>query len=150
MPVRCLEWLLSDVTARENSLSSLWSLWNDVAVPSLKTKITTPRLAETRAFYESLFDLRVVEEWNEPDDRGVILQFPDGYREALLEIYDGPGPHDFAGLSLQFRVDNLKSFTASLPTNIIFEGPDRRPWGSTYLYLRDPNEIQVIVYEGGW
>jgi catechol 2,3-dioxygenase-like lactoylglutathione lyase family enzyme len=116
----------------------------------LKTKITTPRLADTRAFYQSLFGLTVVEEWDEPGDRGVILQFPDGHREALLEIYDGPGTRNFVGLSLQFRVGNLESFIASLPAGVSFEGPNRRPWGSTYLYLRDPNDIQVIVYEGGW
>lgn len=117
---------------------------------SLKTKITTPRLADTRAFYESLFGLTVVEEWDEPGDKGVILQFPDGHREALLEIYDGRGTQHFVGLSLQFRVDDVESFIASLPAGVSFEGPDRRPWGSTYVYLRDPNDISVIVYEGGW
>jgi catechol 2,3-dioxygenase-like lactoylglutathione lyase family enzyme len=117
---------------------------------SLKTKITTPRLADTRAFYESLFGLTVVEEWDKPGDKGVILQFPDGHREALLEIYDGQGTQHFVGLSLQFRVDDVESFIASLPAGVSFEGPDRRPWGSTYVYLRDPNDIQVIVYEGGW
>ena len=117
---------------------------------SLKTKITTPRLADTRAFYESLFGLTVVEEWDEPGDKGVILQFPDGHREALLEIYDGQGTQYFVGLSLQFRVDDVESFIASLPAGVSFEGPNRRPWGSTYVYLRDPNDIQVIVYEGGW
>lgn len=116
----------------------------------MKTKITTPRLAETRAFYESLFDLSVVEEWDEPGDRGVILQFPDGHREALLELYDGSGTQDFAGLSLQFRVGSLESFISGLPAGVPFEGPNQRPWGSTYLYMRDPNDIQVIVYEGGW
>ena len=116
----------------------------------MKTKITTPRLADTRAFYESLFGLTVVEEWDEPGDKGVILQFPDGHREALLEIYDGQGTQHFVGLSLQFRVDDVESFIASLPAGVSFEGPDRRPWGSTYVYLRDPNDIQVIVYEGGW
>ncbi|TDI56705.1 MAG: hypothetical protein E2O96_02425 [Acidobacteria bacterium] len=80
----------------------------------------------------------------------MILQFPDGHREALLEIYDGPGTQNFVGLSLQFRVDNLESFIANLPAGVSFQGPDQRPWGSTYLYLRDPNGIQVIVYEGGW
>lgn len=116
----------------------------------MKTKITTSHVAETRAFYESVFGLSVVEEWDEQRDSGVILEFPDGHREALLEIYAGPGDQNFAGLSLQFRVSDLESFVASLPIGTSFEGPNRRPWGSTYLYLRDPNGIQVIVYEGGW
>ena len=116
----------------------------------MKTKITTPVLAETRAFYEGLFGLGLVEEWDEPDDRGVILEFPDGHREALLEIYEGHAVHNFAGLSLQFRVRDVESFAEALPAGISFDGPNRRPWGSMYLYLRDPNDIQVIVYEGGW
>ena len=124
--------------------------WDHASVPTLKTKITTPRLVETREFYESVFSLSLVEEWDEPDDRGVILEFPGGHREALLEIYEGDGPADFAGLSLQFRVGDLQSFAEGLPADLSFEGPHRRPWGSTYLYLRDPNDIQVIVYEGGW
>jgi catechol 2,3-dioxygenase-like lactoylglutathione lyase family enzyme len=119
-------------------------------VASLKTQITTPRLADTQAFYQSVFGLSVVEEWDEPDDKGVILQFPDGHREALLEVYEGSDTQNFVGLSLQFRVDHLESFIASLPAGVLFEGPDHRPWGSTYLYLRDPNDIQVIVYQGGW
>ena len=119
-------------------------------MPALKTKITTRRLAATREFYESLFGLTVVEEWDEPGDKGVILQFPGGQREALLEIYDGNTADKFEGLSLQFRVDDLESFAASLPAGASFEGPTRRPWGSTYLYLRDPNDIQVVVYQGGW
>ena len=117
---------------------------------SLKTQITTPRLADTRAFYQSVFGLSVVEEWDEPDDKGVILQFPDGHREALLEIYERPDTRNFAGLSLHFRVDNLESLIASLPAGVSFQGPDRRPCGSTYLYLRDPNDIEVIVYQGAW
>ncbi len=117
---------------------------------TLKTKITTPHLSATTAFYKAVFGLVAVEEWNEPGDQGVILGFDDGQNEALLEIYDGQGTQHFVGLSLQLRVDDVESFIASLPAGVSFEGPDRRPWGSTYVYLRDPNDIQVIVYEGGW
>ena len=37
-----------------------------------------------------------------------------------------------------------------LPAGVAFEGPTKRPWGSTYVYFEDPNLIRVIVYEGGW
>lgn len=119
-------------------------------MPILKTKITTHLLADTRTFYESVFDMGVVEEWDDDGDTGVILEFSGGHREALLEIYSGDAALDFAGLSLQFRVDALDTFVASLPPGISYEGPSDRPWGSTYLYLRDPNDIMVIIYEGGW
>ena len=127
-----------------------WPAWNDVAVLSMKTKVTTVRLTDTRAFYQSAFGLRVVEEWDEPDDKGVILGLPEGKQEALLEMYEGQVTQDFVDVSLQFRVDDLESFIRSLPDHLSYEGPNPRPWGSRYLYLRDPNGIQVIVYEGGW
>ncbi|MDH3493326.1 MAG: VOC family protein [Acidobacteriota bacterium] len=116
---------------------------------TLKTKISTPRLAETLDFYKTVFGMVVVEEWDAPDDKGVILALGNGRNEAFLEIYDTAVEHDFSGLSLQFKTDDLNAFIRSLPDGIENDGPKLRPWGSTYLYLRDPNKILVIVYEGG-
>lgn len=105
---------------------------------SLKTKTTTTRLAETRKFYITCLGMRVVEEWQEENDVGCILALEHGGREALLEIYEGPQPGDFSGLSLQFRTDDLAG-----------RDPVSRPWSSTYLHLADPNGISVVVSEGG-
>lgn len=116
---------------------------------SLKTKVSTPKLAEMRAFYETVFGMEIVEEWNDPDDKGVILAFQNGRSEAYLEIYDAAESYDFSGVSLQFKVDDLTRFIATLPENVSYEGPKPRPWGSTYLYLRDPENILIIIYEGG-
>ena len=116
---------------------------------SLKTKITTPRLAETRDFYLSHFGMRVAEEWNETGDVGCILELANGGREALLEIYLGEDSGGSAGLSLQFRTEDLAAFKAALPANADVRGPVKRPWGSKYLYLADPNGISVVVFEGG-
>jgi len=115
----------------------------------LKTKITTARLAETADFYITCFGMRLVEEWREENDVGCILALAAGGDEALLEIYEGPQPSDFSALSLQFRTEDLSAFCASLPAGVKARGPTHRPWGSTYLYLKDPNGISVIVYEGG-
>lgn len=116
---------------------------------ALKTKIITPLFGETRDFYVSYLGMHVVEEWREENDVGYILAFPGGRREALLEVYQGPTAAGFAALSLQFRTDDLEGFRALLPNGIEVRGPVERPWGSTYLYLTDPNGISVIVYEGG-
>lgn len=74
---------------------------------------------------------------------------PGGMQETFLEIYYADRSSDFARLSLQFRVGCLDAFVASPPKTISHEEPTARPWGSTYLYIRDPNDIQIIVYEGG-
>lgn len=116
---------------------------------ALKTKITTPRMAETREFYVTCVGMRVVEEWLEANDAGCILVLASDGREALLEIYEGDAVGDYAGLSLQFRTEDLAAFRTLLPSGISVRGPVERPWGSTYLFLTDPNGISVVVFEGG-
>jgi catechol 2,3-dioxygenase-like lactoylglutathione lyase family enzyme len=116
---------------------------------SLKTKIITPRLAETCEFYVICLGMRVVEEWQEAGDVGCILALDSDGREALLELYEGSEVDGFSGLSLQFRTENLSAFRATLPATIECRGPVARPWGSNYLYLTDPNGISVVVFDGG-
>jgi catechol 2,3-dioxygenase-like lactoylglutathione lyase family enzyme len=116
---------------------------------SLKTRITTGRLAETRAFYVLCLGMHVAQEWRDGDDAGCVLTLAGGGRQALLEIYEGPQPDDLSALSLQFGTPDLAGFQASLPPGTGARGPVERPWGSKYLYLTDPNGISVVVYEGG-
>lgn len=122
-------------------------------VASLKTKITTAKLAETRAFYETFFGLVVREAWSDPGDVGVILGFPgagaDAPGAAFLEIYEGDGGHDFSGLSLQFRVPDVAAFAAFVGDRAPTRGPTPRPWGATYFYMTDPNGVAIVVFEGG-
>ena len=115
---------------------------------SLKTKITTSLFQESIDFYRQVFGMRVLEEWDDPDDKGVILGFANGEGEALLEIYYGEGLHEFTSLSLQFKVQDLSKFIDQLPSAVERIGPKPRPWGATYLYLVDPNNIPIVVYEG--
>ena len=116
---------------------------------ALKTKLITPRFGETLAFYAGLPGLFLVEQWDEPGDRGAILGFEGGAGEAFLEIYAGPASMDFSGLSLQFRTDDADDFRNAIADRYGCEGPVDRPWGSRYLYLTDPNGVRIIVYSGG-
>jgi catechol 2,3-dioxygenase-like lactoylglutathione lyase family enzyme len=117
---------------------------------SLKTKIFTMKLNETRVFYERLFNMVTVDEWNDPDDKGVILSFDKDRHEALLEIFHDDEQRHHSGVSLQFRVSDLRKFVADLSAEVAYEGPKQRPWGSNYVYIHDPNDTLLIVYEGGW
>jgi catechol 2,3-dioxygenase-like lactoylglutathione lyase family enzyme len=121
-----------------------------VRLHALKTKIITPRFDETLAFYAGLPGLVLVEQWDEPGDKGAILGFAGGAEEAFLEIYAGPAPNDFAGLSLQFRTEDVDALRAGIEGRYACEGPVDRPWGSRYLYLSDPNGIRIIIYSGGY
>jgi catechol 2,3-dioxygenase-like lactoylglutathione lyase family enzyme len=115
---------------------------------SLKTKIVTARLAETRDWYVELLGLSIIQEWDEPDDRGCILGLSRTSGEALLEISEGEYECNYGGLSLQFRVDDVDLFAASDDCRFPSSVPVDRPWGSRYLSLSDPNGIRVIVYSG--
>ncbi len=120
---------------------------------SLKTQIRTAHFSQTQSFYEVVFGMVVIEEWDETEsggskDKGVILGFPSGKQEAFLEIYASETPQSFDGLSLQFKVESMADFVAGLSLDIKTEGPVTRPWGAAYLYLNDPNNIEVIAYEG--
>lgn len=115
-------------------------------VVSLKTKIVTARLTETRDWYVDLLGLSIVEEWDEPNDKGCILGLSRSSGEALLEIYEGKSSFDYDGLSLQFRVDAVDAFRARDICRFPSSGPVDRSWGSRYLYFSDPNGIRIIVY----
>jgi catechol 2,3-dioxygenase-like lactoylglutathione lyase family enzyme len=115
---------------------------------SLKTRLTTPRYAETVAWYRDLFGMELVEQWDEPGDKGCILALADGSNEALLEICDGPIVAGFSDLSLQFRVDDVGEFKAPEEPRFAARGPVDRPWGSRYLFFTDPNRISVVLFSG--
>ena len=115
---------------------------------SLKTRITTPRLERTRDWYRDLLNLTVIEEWDEPGDKGCILGFGGSRSEALLEIYSGAEVGDFSALSLQFRVENLDLLDIPDEPRFTRRGPEDRPWGSRYLFLTDPNGIMVVIFSG--
>ena len=118
------------------------------ALLSLKTKIVTARLEETRDWYRDLFGLSLLEEWNEPDDSGCILGLRESPGEALLEIHRQPTDSDYSGVGLQFRVDDVDAFAVPDDEGFKPRGPVARPWGSRYLFLDDPNGIAVVVFSG--
>ena len=115
---------------------------------SFKTKIVTSRLDETRDWYLDLLRLQILEEWNEPDDRGCILGLGGSAREALLEVHFGHNQSDLAGLSLQFRVTDIDRFAIPDEPRFARQGSEDRPWGSRYLFLTDPNGISVVIFSG--
>src|SRR5215213_5441 len=115
---------------------------------SLKTRLSTPLLVETRDWYCGLFNLAVSEEWDEPADRGCILGLPGTAAGAYLEIHHCAAPPNFAGISLQFRVDDVAAFAVPDDPRFKHRGPVDRPWGSQYLFFTDPNGVSVVVFSG--
>ena len=115
----------------------------------LKTRIETTRFQECVDFYIQHLGMKVLQSWDHNSDRGAILGFTSAeLGEAFLEIAYNEKPRHFDGLSLQFRVRELDQVVNRLNGVIDFRGPEPRPWGSKYLFLTDPNDISVIIYEG--
>jgi catechol 2,3-dioxygenase-like lactoylglutathione lyase family enzyme len=115
---------------------------------SLKTKLGTPLLEQTRDWYRDLFNLVVLEEWSDAVDRGCILGFAGAADCAYLEISHCEKRHDYTCLSLQFRVEDVGALVVPDEKRFAHRGPVNRPWGSRYLYFSDPNGVSVVVYSG--
>ena len=94
--------------------------------------------------------MHVLEAWDHPDDKGVILGFGAAPHTACLELYAADANTDQAPpmVGIQFKVQDLKAFLSTVPKHITFEGPKDRPWGATYAYFKDPAGIDVVVFDG--
>jgi hypothetical protein len=117
-------------------------------VLGFKTRLSTPLFDQTRNWYRDLFRLEVLEEWDEPAGRGCILGLAGSTDVAFIEINHCEEPHSFAGLSLQFRVDDVDAFVVPDEERFNHRGPIDRPWGSKYLILCDPNGVSVVIFSG--
>ena len=126
-------------------------------VHSLKTKVRSRDLAASRAFYVDLLGLEVVEEWDDPGDRGSIVGFISGggFLEMLavdpehpghLAAFEGPVAND--KIELQIRVDSVDAWAERLAESVEIEGPVSRPWGNRYLWIRDPDGVRIAIFEG--
>ena len=70
--------------------------------------------------------------------------------DGLLQVNRSGMLRNTVNCSLKTRISTPKftDFLAMLSDKLEFEGPAVRPWGATHVYLLDPNDIQVVVYEG--
>ena len=48
---------------------------------------------------------------------------------------------------IQLRTDNVEYWATRLKEKWNARGPVLRPWGSHYLYLRDPDGLHIIIYQ---
>lgn len=147
----CLSRLVAGlaILVATSSCATQKSRQEEPAVAGLKTRIETPFLQDSIDFYTRHLGMTVLESWDDGDDKGAILGLGNSPRgEAFLEIGYAAAPGSYTGVSLQFRVRDLSAVAAGLANHWDFTGPEKRPWGSRYLYLRDPAGVQIIIYEG--
>lgn len=113
---------------------------------ALKVRLETRDLEATVRFYADILGIEVVDRWAEGSDVGVVFALTRADGSAFLEFGEVPEPRE-AGVTVQLRTANLDAFAARVGDRWPVDGPHERPWGSVYAYLRDPNGVELIVYQ---
>ncbi len=120
---------------------------------SLKTVIRTKNFEKAKKFYNEILNLTIVEEYDDGSgSRGCIMGFNKENNNAFIEISEIKSTHSYYQpafdrsldndkVDIQIKTDSIDYWVEKL--NKIWEtrGPIKRPWGSRYLYLRDPDGV---------
>lgn len=126
---------------------------------SLKTVIRTKNFNASKTFYTEILNLGIAESYDDGDgSKGIILRLGPEGSNAFLEISEIKGSHsyyqdafseDFKNdkTDIQLKTDDVHFWAARLKDKWNARGPVLRPWGSYYLYLRDPDGLQIIIYQ---
>lgn len=126
---------------------------------SLKTAIRTKDFEASKAFYTQILNLAIVQEYNDGNgSKGIILRFGSKGSNAFLEISEIKKTHDYFQeafsesiqndkIDLQLRTDDMSFWEKRLKGIWKTRGPVLRPWGSYYFYLKDPDGLQIIIYQ---
>ena len=125
---------------------------------SLKTVIRTKNFDLSTSFYTQILNLNIIEEYNDGDGaKGIILSIGQG-NNGLIEIseilainksFQSNFNEEVKSdkISLQIKTDDIEFWSLNLKNRYEFTGPILKPWGASYLYLRDPDGIQIIFYQ---
>lgn len=125
---------------------------------SLKTVIRTKDYDVSKLFYTQILNLNIIEEYNDCNGvKGIILSIDKG-NNGLIEISEILEVNEsFQSnfneevksdkISLQIKTDDIEFWSLNLKSRYEFTGPILKPWGAYYLYLRDPDGIQIVFYQ---
>ena len=124
-----------------------------------KTVIRTKKFETAKKFYSEVLDLKIVEEYDDENgSRGCIMGFSTKGNNAFIEISEIKPTHSYYQPAFSRTIDNDK-VDIQIKTNAVdywaerlnkvweTRGPIERPWGSRYLYLRDPDGVHIIIYQ---
>ncbi|MDC8004869.1 VOC family protein [Aureisphaera galaxeae] len=127
---------------------------------SSKTVIRTRDFNASKSFYMEVLQMELYESYDDGDgSKGVILRIGDENSTALLEISEIMDYNEYHQdafdkkldsdkMGLQIRTDDVQYWADRLKEKRwSARGPVLRPWGSYYLYLRDPDGLQIIIYQ---
>jgi catechol 2,3-dioxygenase-like lactoylglutathione lyase family enzyme len=126
---------------------------------SLKTVIRTKDFNASKDFYTNIPKLEIIEEYEEKGAKGCIVKLGSEPNNAFIEISEIAKGDDYFQESfakdsktdkvdLQILTDDVNYWATRLKKyNWQTRDPVLPPWGFHYLYLRDPDNLQIIIYE---
>jgi catechol 2,3-dioxygenase-like lactoylglutathione lyase family enzyme len=125
------------------------------SIASLQVVVRCADFDASLRFYHDLLGLPVVQQWDDPGNRGAILAAGGG---ATLEIcrmnaadprfhpgFLQPVPND--KIDLQLRADSVAGWMERLQGQWPFTGPELLPWGHRWIQLRDPDGLLIALWE---
>ena len=117
--------------------------------------LTVDDVEQAAGFYRDGLGLPVVDEWQSPEGRGVILAVD----RATVELIDKEqaeyidqvevGGRVAGPVRLAFEVSDLKKSAAHLQDRgaSALNGPVQTPWGHLNLRLVGPDAMQITLFE---
>ncbi len=115
-------------------------------IDAVKSVIRCRDLVVSKRFYTEILEMALVEEWDQEEGKGLIVTSKGcaGYIElSESQAAEGPGER----VELQLRCPSLSACIRRLADRWEFEGPVERPWGHNYIWLRDPDNLRIAIYE---
>ncbi len=126
---------------------------------NLKTTIRVRDFDASIQFYSSVLQFNIVEEYDDENgSRGCILRIGSEESNAFIEVSEIEPKHSYFNpsfkkpflndkIDLQIKTGSMEFWVERLQKLWKARGPVDRPWGSKYLYLKDPDGLQIIIYE---
>ena len=127
----------------------------DQPVVELRVALTTPDFAKLSAFYRVGLGLEPSQQW--PQDQGCSLVLDLG--RATLEVFDEKQADTIDKYEVGSRVSGTVRFALQVPDlnaavkrlqdhgAALVHGPVAAPWGDLAARFRDPDGMQITLYQ---
>lgn len=115
--------------------------------------ITVKNLKESIKFYEDVLKLKIAREFSAM--KGTNIAFLKGESSAMIELIEYENKPTIDGIinpkvSIGFEVIDLDNTIKELEEkNIkIIRGPIKTPGGEEFIFIEDPNGVEIELIEG--
>ncbi|HYF75054.1 MAG TPA: VOC family protein [Candidatus Nitrosocosmicus sp.] len=113
--------------------------------------VTVKDMEESAKFYKDVLGMKEVRRFT--PQPGVDIMFLKDEGGSAIELISHEGNEDFIGripVSIGFDVDSLEDTGAMLKERgvVISRGPLGAPGGVRFLFVKDPNGVEIEFIEG--